>query len=271
MKPPHAPTPAILWPRARLLAAALTAAAGLLVLSGCDGGRDAETPSGAAAPPKALAEVAASHVLVAWTGTLDAPAGLQRSREEAEERARRIALLLRTGRADLPDLARRYSDDPAAQRNAGYLGVFDPSDADPMLAAAVCSLQVGEIAGPVESAHGFHVVRREPVRRVRIHHVLVAYTGAVQAGDLDRPRGQALAIARALQRKLADGELAPCDIAERFSDDPQNRHRCGDLGWVEPGMLEPAIEQAVFALEPGQCTAVLESEYGFHVFWRVVP
>jgi peptidyl-prolyl cis-trans isomerase SurA len=177
-------------------------------------------------------------------------------------------VILRTGRSDLAEMARRYSDDPSAPRNAGYLGVFAPGEVDPAVAAAVCSLDVGQIAGPVESPYGFHVIRREPVRRLRLHHVLVAYEGAARADQTHRTRGEARRIARALQRKLAAGEVGPCDVAARFSDDPQNRDHCGDLGWVEPGMLQPAIEQAVFALEPGQCTGVLESDYGFHVFWR---
>jgi len=248
---------------------ALAVLGGSLLLWGCN---EDEAGKSRALPGDPIAaagdEVAASHVLVAWTGTRDAPAGLQRTRAEAEARARRIAVILRTGRGDLGAMARRYSDDPSALRNAGYLGVFTPDDVDPAVAAAVCSLQVGEIAGPVETPYGFHVLRREPVRRVRIHHVLVAHAEAVQAGDVRRTRAEAARIARALQRKLAAGDAAPCEIAARFSDDPQNRRACGDLGWVEPGMLEPAIEQAVFALEPGACTDVLESQYGFHVFWR---
>ncbi len=255
---------ATLAPGLLILGGALLLAACTEEQAGVRGGRPATSS------PLATSghDVAASHILVAWTGTREAPTGLDRTRAEAEERARRIAVILRTGRSDLPDMARRYSDDPAAVRNAGYLGVFAPADVDPAVAAAVCSLEVGAIAGPVESPYGFHVIRREPIRRVHIHHVLVAYRGAVHADAVRRTRGEARRIAGALQRKLAAAESAPCEVAARFSDDPQNRHECGDLGWVEPGMLEPAIEQAVFALEPGECTSVLESEYGFHVFWR---
>jgi peptidyl-prolyl cis-trans isomerase D len=75
-------------------------------------------------------------------------------------------------------------------------------------------------------------------------------------------------VARALRRKVAEGEVDLCELAARFSDDGQNREQCGELGWVEPGMLTPAAEQAVFGLEPGQVSAVVESEYGFHIFWR---
>lgn len=250
-----------MYPTATLLALGC-----VWLLGGC---REAGEAADASPPQPDGPEVAVSHILVAFDGVLDEPTGLTRTREEANERARRIAVLLRTGRGDLAAMARRYSDDPTAQRNAGYLGVFHEGDMEPTLEAAVCSLEVGEVGGPIETAHGFHVVRREPIRRLNIHHLLVAYRDAVMADrGVDRDRDDAARVARALQHKIASGDADLCDLAARFSDDCQNREQCGDLGWVEPGMLAPAAEQAVFGLKPGEVSSVVESEFGFHIFWR---
>lgn len=236
------------------------------LLGGCQ--EQGETADAAPPRPDGPA-VAVSHILVAYDGVQDEPSGLERSRDEASERARRIAVLLRTGRGDLAAMARRYSDDPTAQHNAGYLGVFHEGDMEPVLEAAVCSLEVGEVGGPIETAHGFHVVRREPIQRLNIHHLLVAHRDAVMADrSIDRDRDDAARVARALQRKINAGDVDLCDLAARFSDDCQNREQCGDLGWVEPGMLAPAAEQAVFSLGPGEVSSVVESEFGFHIFWR---
>jgi len=125
------------------------------------------------------------------------------------------------------------------------------------------------VGGPVETALGFHVVRREEVRRLNIHHLLVSYQDAVLAdASVQRDRPEASRVAHALRRKLSQHQADLCELAARFSDDEGNRQQCGELGWVVPGMLEPEVEKAVFSLQPGEVSQVVESEYGFHIFWR---
>lgn len=44
----------------------------------------------------------------------------------------------------------------------------------------------------------------------------------------------------------------------------------GDLGWFPRGYLtQPALEDAVFALQPGQYTQVLESPLGYHILYVI--
>jgi peptidyl-prolyl cis-trans isomerase C len=44
----------------------------------------------------------------------------------------------------------------------------------------------------------------------------------------------------------------------------------GDLGWFPRGYLtQPALEDAVFALQPGQYTNILESPLGYHILYVV--
>ncbi|TAK12442.1 MAG: hypothetical protein EPO32_09115 [Anaerolineae bacterium] len=51
----------------------------------------------------------------------------------------------------------------------------------------------------------------------------------------------------------------------RENNDPQN---LGYLGWFPRGyLIFPALEEAVFSLQPGQYTAVLETEAGYHVIY----
>jgi parvulin-like peptidyl-prolyl isomerase len=62
--------------------------------------------------------------------------------------------------ADFGDLARVYSDDDS-KSNGGELGWFAPADVNDSILAAVKPLKPGEIAPPVRTSHGIHIVKLE--------------------------------------------------------------------------------------------------------------
>ena len=47
--------------------------------------------------------------------------------------------------------------------------------------------------------------------------------------------------------------------------DPSGRTTGGDLGFFGPGMMVPEFETAVFALEPGQVSEPVQSQFGWHI------
>ncbi len=223
----------------------------------------------ARATAKGVEEAAASHILVAYTGCRDCPAGVTRTRAQAEERARHIAVLLRTGRGDFSNLARKYSDDPTVARNGGYVGIFHHGEMDPLFETTVFNLAEGAISEPIETTYGWHVIRRDPVRRVHAHHILVAWREASKAAaGVTRTRDEALREATALQKEAAAPGADLCALARRYSDDPHSRLDCGDLGLVEPGVLAQDVDDVLFSLAPDTVSPVVETDYGFHIFWR---
>ncbi len=238
----------------------------ILILTGCRGERETARPAPASGPSE---EAAASHILVAWTGSRDCPPTVTRSREEALERARHIAVMLRTGRGEFHTLARKYSDDATASRNEGYLGAFHRGEMDPLFEVTVFKLAPGAVSDPIETEYGWHIVRREPVRRARAHHILVAWREAAKAAaGVSRDRVEAQKVADALRRQAVAPDADLCDLALKFSDDPHSRLDCGDLGWVEPGILEKNVDAVLFDLAPNEVSPVVETAYGFHIFWR---
>lgn len=42
----------------------------------------------------------------------------------------------------------------------------------------------------------------------------------------------------------------------------------GDLGYVGPGTMDPAFDNAAFSLEVGDVSEVFESENGYHIILR---
>lgn len=69
---------------------------------------------------------------------------------------------------------------------------------------------------------------------------------------------------KALRARIEAGEDFAA-VAAEASDDPGSASRGGDLGWVERGMMVPAFEEALFAMEPGTVSEPVRSEFGWHL------
>jgi peptidyl-prolyl cis-trans isomerase SurA len=213
-------------------------------------------------------EAAASHILITHAESHGHPDSVTRSRAEAENLARNIAVQTRLRRASFPELARKYSEDPQAQKNGGYLGILRRGELLVEFEVALFNMEVGQVGVVVETELGFHVLKRHPVRRVRAHHLLVAWREARNVtGAVRRTYEQARILAAEVRQQAAAGADL-CELTSRFSDDPNNRTRCGDLGVIEPQLLPEAFDQALFRLKPGEVSEVVETEFGFHIIWR---
>lgn len=55
-------------------------------------------------------------------------------------------------------------------------------------------------------------------------------------------------------------------LAKQFSKAP-GASQGGDLGWVQEGQLDPAMDQAVAQLEPGQVSSPIKTEKGYHLLF----
>ena len=95
-------------------------------------------------------QVYVQHILVNLNG---------RTRETALERANKVLAEARGG-GDFLALAAQYSDDPDAKRNGGDLGYNAPGSFVPSVTKAIAGMsKKDEIAGPLESDFGFHIVK----------------------------------------------------------------------------------------------------------------
>ncbi len=250
----------------------------LLVLVACLGTTDpveeivAEEEVEIAAPePEAPAPLpratepkyAATQVLIAWEGAVRAPPGVDRGEAEAQHLAEAIHARALAGE-DLEDLARTYSDGPAGPRG-GQLGVYLTGTMVPDFESAVASVEVGEIAPPVRTPFGWHVPRRDRVREAEVSHIMVSWEGAWRS-ESALSRDAARARIEEAARRLEAGEDFAA-LARSLSEDPSAQEG-GRLGAIAPGQTVPAFEEAVFALEPGERSGVVETPYGFHLVVR---
>ncbi|KAA1174907.1 peptidylprolyl isomerase [Marinobacter salinexigens] len=67
-----------------------------------------------------------------------------------------------------------------------------------------------------------------------------------------------------IQDRLANGESF-ADLAKEYSIDTVSAEQGGDLGFAGRGVYDPAFEEALFALEPGEVSGAVESSFGVHL------
>ena len=104
-------------------------------------------------------EIAASHILVMYRGSMRAPPNVTRTRDEALVRAKE-ALARAKGGEDFGLLVAEYSDEPGAATRGGRLGRFKRKQMIKPFADVAFKLKPGELSGIVETPFGFHIILR---------------------------------------------------------------------------------------------------------------
>jgi peptidyl-prolyl cis-trans isomerase D len=120
--------------------------------------------------------------------------------------------------------------------------------------AVVAEISVGEAEALTYYDNNQEEFRGPDERRAS--HVLIAFGDDEQAAE---------ALAKDIASRLAAGESF-ADLAAEFSADTGTAANGGDLGWFGVGdSPAPEFEEALFALQQGQISAPVRTDFGFHV------
>ena len=138
----------------------------------------------------------ASHILVAVKP--DAKAG---DKAAAKAKAEELAKQVLAAPDKFADVAKKSSEDPGSKDQGGDLGYFGRGAMDKPFEDAVFAMkQVGEIAGPVESAFGYHIIKLTGIRPEKVK-------------PFDEVKGQ---IEQDIKRQRATKQFA--EAAEKFQN-----------------------------------------------------
>jgi NIMA-interacting peptidyl-prolyl cis-trans isomerase 1 len=108
----------------------------------------------------------------------------------------------------------------------------------------------------------------QPVEIVA-QHLLVMYAGSKAAPkNLKRTRDEARARAAEALVKIKGGEEFD-KVVTAYTDEPGGPARHGELGRFSRDMMVKPFSDAAFALQVGQVSTVIETQFGFHVIRRM--
>jgi peptidyl-prolyl cis-trans isomerase SurA len=134
-----------------------------------------------------------------------------------------------------------------------------------LFAEQVVQLKVGEVAEPIVSGSGIHIVKLLDQRgagvqteeQTLLRHILVMPTEI-------RTNDETEALADDLYRQLLDGADFT-EVAIEYSEDPGSALNGGDLGWTSGTEFVPAFQTAMAATASGEISPPFESQYGWHI------
>jgi peptidyl-prolyl cis-trans isomerase C len=94
---------------------------------------------------------------------------------------------------------------------------------------------------------------------MRASHILVKVDKTATAEE----KAKALEKIKVAQKRLKSGDDF-ATVAKEMSDCP-SKAKGGDLDFFSKGQMVPAFEDAVFSMQPGQTSDIVETEFGYHI------
>jgi len=124
------------------------------------------------------------------------------------------------------------------------------------LALADIAATVDVTEEELRAAYDAEAERFQTTEERRASHILIE----VADGDEDAARATAESVAA----RVKGGEDFAA-VAAEVSADAGTKTQGGDLGWIGRGMLVGPFEDALFAMQVGEISAPVRSEFGFHI------
>jgi parvulin-like peptidyl-prolyl isomerase len=103
-----------------------------------------------------------------------------------------------------------------------------------------------------------------PADSVRARHILLAFPSQATESQVD----SVMTLAVELKNRATRGESFEA-LARRYSEDTGSGALGGDLGYFGPGAMVPTFEEATYALEVGEVSDPVGSQFGVHVIQLV--
>ena len=199
-----------------------------------------------------------SHIMIR-TPEDASPEDLQKAKTKTQAALKQLA-----DGAAFSKVSAAFSDAPNALEG-GAMGWRKGDQMPSLFLEAVKTLQVGEVAKPVRSPNGFHILKLINKRggsstlvvgQTHARHILIKTSEVVSDKEAKRKMD-------GIKERLDNGGKFEA-LAKQFSEDG-SANSGGDLGWINPGDTVPQFEKAMNELKINEISAPVQSPFGWHV------
>jgi peptidyl-prolyl cis-trans isomerase SurA len=198
------------------------------------------------------------HILIAVKEAASATE-IQKARSKADDLVKK----LRSGQ-DFSQTAISDSDDDLALKG-GDLGWRTASDVPTLFVDRVGKMSPGEVADPIRSPSGFHIIKMLEVKgldnhiitNTNVRHILIKTNELINDEEAQKRL-------LALKARIADGDDF-ASLARAHSDDKGSALKGGSLGWVGPGDLVKPFEEAMGKLKVNEISEPVQTQFGWHL------
>jgi len=198
------------------------------------------------------------HIFLALPEGANAQSIQQKSAEAHE-----IIEKLRKG-ADFEQLSVAQSEADTALKG-GDLGWRTLNQLPSLFVGAVKSMKKGDVAEPIRSPSGFHVLKLidsignevHTVTETRVRHILIKTNELIND---EEAQNRLFAIGS----RIEDGDDF-ASLAKSNSKDTGSAVKGGELGWVAPGLLVPPFEKAMDGLALNTISQPIQTQFGWHI------
>lgn len=130
-----------------------------------------------------------------------------------------------------------------------------------ILNSAVVEPQLSITDTDIESYYEQNVKRYTVDEQRRASHILITVQNDASPAVVSAAKKKA----ENLLTQLRKNPTEFAKLAKANSQDPGSAERGGDLGFFSPGMMVKPFEEAAYKLKQGEISAIVRSDFGFHI------
>lgn len=187
--------------------------------------------------------------------------------QQGRDKAMRVYDELEAG-LDFATAAVNYSDGQQALEG-GDLGWRPANQVPTIFADTIAGMRAGDLARPLRSPSGFHILQVADFRE-RSQHMVEEYHARhimVEINELVTST-EALEIVQNVHERVVNGESFD-ELAKQFSDDNTTANLGGDMGWFQPEAYGPRIGQILASLQEGMLSQPFQTSAGWHILEKL--